>query len=428
MCLHTSRFKRFYNKLSALIRQTILFLFVAVLTGCMTSKNNPINAVGFISVSEGDLKEYGKKAFEQGGNAVDAMSSMLMNGSVVLPSRMGLGAGGVCQVLDPVKGQVKTLDFRALSISSDGKIGAPSLVRGVYTLQKKYGKERWLKILEEPIKNAEKGIRVSEKLALDILTSSALDVSWKNLKKGDLLKQENLAKTLKQVSSLGAGALYKDEMAEKIAAQDNKILLDDLKNFKVSFLDSIDVVSSFGKTFFPNPTILPSDGYMIWRNAQSNKEKRQKQAQEAILQMENSSIDKHIQGVSLIAADKSGLAVVCNVSMGNTFGTGRLTDLGFYLGEVIPYQDIPSSLVNVLVTNPDVTDVTTALASVGDYVLVDALNFLSVSNNQKELLELSDTENRLEKINSVVCDRGYPNHPQSCVKKKNFYFIYSKID
>ena len=167
---------------------------------------------------------------------------------------------------------------------------------------------------------------------------------------------------------------------------------------------------------------------MIWRNAQSNKEKRQKQAQEGIIQMENSSIDKHIQGVSLITADKSGLVVVCNVSMGNTFGNGQLTDLGFYLGEVVPYQDIPSSLVNVLVTNPDVTDVTTALASVGDYVLVDALNFLSVSNSQKELLELSDAENRLEKINSVVCDRGYPNHPQSCVEEKNFYFIYSKID
>ena len=53
-----------------------------------------------------------------------------------------------------------------------------------------------------------------------------MDSSWKSLKKGDVLKQPKLAKTLKILASSGAGALYKGEQAEAIVSQSEQIILE----------------------------------------------------------------------------------------------------------------------------------------------------------------------------------------------------------
>lgn len=428
MRLYTPSFSVFYHRVSSLLRQMILLFFIASILGCARQVNEPAKAVGFVSVSEDNIAKVGEKIFQNGGNAADAMSAMLMEGSVSLPSRMGLGAGGICQVLDPSSGHVKTLDFLSRPMSFDYQIGVPALVKGVYTLQNKYGRKPWAEILDNPIQKAQNGIKISETLAKDILTASGLDSSWKSLKKGDVLKQPKLAKTLKALASSGAGALYKGELAEAIVSQSEQIILENLKNFKVSFMDSIDVSDAVGKTYFPNPTILSSDGYMIWRNAQSIQGKRQEQAQKDMEKLENSFSDIHVQGVSLASADTSGLVITCNVSMGNVFGSSQLTEQGFYLGQTIKYQDMPAIFANILQTNPDITDMTKIILSVGNYALVDALNYFSLTVNEKFLLNLSDNEERMEKLNFISCEKGYPNHASSCLENENLHFIYPKID
>ena len=418
MRLYSPFFYGFYHRVSCLSRQMILLFFVLALSACAVQTRSPSQSLGFVVSSDEKIAKVGEEAFQNGGNAADAMSAMLMSGAVLQPSRMGLGAGGICQVLDPAQGNVKTLDFLSHPMSFDKKIGVPALVKGVYTLQNKYGLKPWGEVLQNPINLALNGVKVSETLAKDVLVAGGLDAQWKNLKKGDTLKQPKLAKTLKTLSTQGAGALYKGEIANSIVSQSTQIVLEDLKNFKVSFMDSIDVSSAFGKTYFPNPTILSSDGYMIWRNATSDKEQRKAQAKEEMVKLENATYSSQVQGTSLIAGDKNGLVIVCSVSMGSLFGSTQLTEQGFYLGQTIKHKDMPAVFANILQTNPDVTDVTNALCGVENYALLKALNELS---DKKD-----DTTQ--ENILSLSCEKGYPNHSSSCEKNENLHFVFSKID
>ena len=420
MCLHTPFFCSLYHKVSCLTRQMILFFFTLALIGCATEKKMPSNAQGFILSANQEITKAGENTFQNGGNAADAMSAMLMSGAVLLPSRMGLGAGGICQVLDPAEARVKTLDFLSRPMSFDKQIGIPALAKGVYTLQNKYGLKPWAEILQNPIQKAQNGVKVSDMLAKDILSTTGLDSSWKNLKKGDVLTQPKLAKTLKTLSSKGAGVLYKGKIADSIVSQSTQIISQDLKNFKVSFMDSIDVTTPFAKTYFPNPTILSSDGYMIWRNATSDKEARQQKAKEDMIVLQNRTFDNQTKGISLISADKNGLVIVCNVSMGSAFGSTQLTEEGFYLAQTIKHTDMPVVFANILQTNPDITDMTTAVAGVENYALLGALN---------ELSDKDDAENiSSDSLISMTCEKGYPNHASSCAENENLHFVFSKID
>ena len=420
---------RSYHKGSSKIRQMFLLSFVFLLVACTISSKDPKDALGVVVSSDKVIASVGQDVLMSGGNAADAMSAMLMSSSVVLPSRTGLGSGGICQVLDPVAGYVKTLDFLPKPISFDGKISVPALARGVYTLQNKYGQKPWADVLKPAISQAKKGIKVSDLLARDIVLTSGLDASWKNLKKGDNLIQTQLAKTLETLAVSGIGGIYKGDIAKSLESQNNQIMIEELKNFKVSFMDSIDVSTAFGKVFFPNPSVIPSDGYMVFRNLRANKNEKIERGKEALKTMNEVVLpmDEQVQGASLMTADKNGLVVVCNVSMGQPFGTTFLTKEGFYLGQAIKEENLNTTFANILQTNPDITDVVLAVFGVGSQVLVNAVEKANAFEDKDDLL-LQIPESQEDLIQSLFCEKGYPNHSNSCQKNENVYFTYTKND
>ena len=416
-----------------LFRQWVL-LFIAMMVVACSSQQlfTPQKVSGVVSVADPQIAESGVSMLENGGNAADAMSAMLMTGAVVLPSRMGLGAGGVCQILDPSEGRVKTLNFLPRPMSFDKKIATPSLARGVYTLQNKYGHRPWKDILSDAKLKAEKGIVVSDTLAKDILNSSKLNAGWKRRKKGDVLMQPELAKTLGVLKDSGAGVLYNGSLADSIVGQSDQIVREDLKSFKATFMDSIDVSESGRRTFFPNPTDLSSEAYMIWKNAQSDKSDRQQQAIESMKNLEKnmSTAEEQNRGIGLIAADKSGLIIVCSVSMGQPFGMGQLLKEGFFLAGSMRKRDTFPIYANFIETNPDITDVVAASVGVGNYALVDALNDWSYRLNKKRLLEDTTlSQDRLDDkafFASIECEKGYPNQVGTCKKNDGFYMVKEK--
>ena len=287
MRLYSPFFLKSNHKSFSFFRQWILLSVAVMVVACSNqSIFTPAKVAGVVSVPDSEIAQSGVQILEKGGNAADAMSAMLMTGAVVFPSRMGLGSGGVCQILDPLEGRVKTLNFLPRSMSFDKKIATPSLVRGVYALQNKYGHKPWREILDNAKLKAENGVVVSGSLAKDILNSSKLNATWKKRKKGDILKQPELARTLSTLSNSGAGVLYNGSIAESIVNQSDQIIQEDLKSFKATYMDSIDVSESGRRTFFPNPTDLSSEAYMIWKNAQSGKSERQQQAVESMKKLE----------------------------------------------------------------------------------------------------------------------------------------------
>ena len=433
MCLHSPFFFKPNHRPFYVFRQWVLLLLMAIIVACSNqSLFTPKKVSGIVSVSEPDIAKSGIKILENGGNAADAMSAMLMTGSVVLPSRMGLGSGGVCQILDPSEGRVKTLNFLPRPMSFDKKIATPGLARGVYTLQNKYGQKPWKDILNDAKLKAQEGVVVSDVLAKDILSSSKLNATWKKYKKGDTLKQPELAKTLDTLKNSGAGVLYNGALAESIVGQSDQIVREDLKSFKATFMDSIDVSKAGKRTFFPNPTDLSSEAYMIWKNAQSDKSDRQQQAVESMKNLEKSmaSAEEQNRGIGLIAADKSGLVVVCSVSMGQPFGIGQLLKEGFFLSGSMRKRDTFPIYANFVETNPDVTDVIASSVGVGNHALVDALNDWSYRLDKKQLLEgVELSQDRLNDkafFAQIECEKGYPNQVDTCKKHDGFYLVKEK--
>ena len=413
-----------YHKAQKKNRQSFLLFITLFVCACSVSESTPkaVSSPSFskadaIIIAQNDLTaDAGKKAFERGGNAADAMAAMLATGSVVLPSKMGIGAGGVCQILSPQTGHVETLGFLSEPMTFDKKIGTPSLPKGLFRLQNKYGIRPWKEVFTNAIYLAQNGISISDELAKDIINTQGLPQKWKQLKKGDLLKQEKLAETLSVLSDSAVDVLYKGKMAESIVSQSDQIIQEDLKSTKINIMDSIDASSNTGKTFFANPAILSSDGYMLWKNLQSKNPEKNSQALQEIKQIQNRNFQTQdsVQGVSFFSADKSGLVVACTVSLGSSFGSKQLTQEGFFLSSPIHPQDRGFVFFNALTTNPDITDVIYSLQAVGNNALAEGTSYMA--NKQ---LEVSSEQINTDSIFiELSCEKGFPNNATSCQENK----------
>jgi gamma-glutamyltranspeptidase/glutathione hydrolase len=141
-----------------------------------------------------------------------------------------------------------------MSLYSRAASGVPGSVDGMIKAHKKYGKLPFEKVIQPAIDLAEKGVELTEKEAdkLNIAKedfvrlNSPLPVFVKDSgewKKGDILVQKELAKTLRLIKEKGRDGFYKGEIAEKIVAEEKKgnglISLEDLENYHAVWRDPI---------------------------------------------------------------------------------------------------------------------------------------------------------------------------------------------
>lgn len=426
-----------YSKVQKKTRQ-LLLLSLTALSACSVSQpfTEP-DIQGVVGASDILVQKAGMDMLSQGGNAADAMAAMLFMGSVTLPSRMGLASGGVCQVLDPTIGRVRTLNFLSTPANEAQTLGVPAMPRGVFSLQNQYGVKRWSEVLSPAIAAAQNGITVSDVLAKDILSTQGLDSSWRSLKKSDRLVQRELAQTLKTISISGSGVLYNGVLSQKLISQHPSVSASTLKSYRATFMDSIDVSIPKGKTYFANPSVLSYEGYSTWKDLTNTTDfSKVRGARESIRAMEERANTKNMTGVGLLAADKSGLVVVCSVSMGRSFGAGLSVEGGYMLADAMSREQMGTVIANILHTNPDVTDAYYVSAGVGDYATVDGLSMMESTLIGSEDIALSlnaRRQNALEQgkddLNAFVlmkCERGYPNEVSTCVGSENIKTVHVK--
>ena len=382
---------------------------------CSSLTQRPADAL--VGASDPRVQDVGVGIFEKGGNAADAMVAMMMTSGVVTPSRSGLGGGGICQILDPNEGRVKTLNF--LYRRNNG-MGMPALAKGAFSLQK-YGKLRWQDTLDDSIRLAREDVVVSEQLAKDILNAKGLPLEWKKLKKGDKVSRKDLAATLLKISEKGSGVFYNGEVSEGLSKQG--FSAEDLKSYRATFMDSMDVSTAAGRAYFPNPSAISTLGYNLW-NALENPEKEQEALQTVLsLREKNIAMEEASYGESFFAADKDGLIVVCSVSNGGLFGNKKLMKEGFFAANPFSREKSETFFFNILQTNPDVTDAMAVVAGVGSHAWPDAL---SLMRNDESALEVSDQrKEELGNFISLKCAKGYPNQSMSCRENQNIVFVYT---
>lgn len=199
---------------------------------------------GMVAAGHPLAAEVGLRVLKAGGNAVDAAVAAWAIQGQVEPGMTGLGADMFALVYLAKTKEVKfingsgfapkaaTIDYYkshgGMPEDSGLAIAVPGAVGGVDLLLKKYGTKPMADVLAPAIEVAEQGYAISEGLARGL--EGAKDKLAKHpgskqiwfandrpLVMGDVIKNPDLAKTLRAIAAQGAEGYYKGPVAKAIA-------------------------------------------------------------------------------------------------------------------------------------------------------------------------------------------------------------------
>jgi len=177
----------------------------------------------------------GRDILSAGGSASDAATAMYMTLAVTLPSRAGLGGGGMCLVFDVTTGKTQALDFTApasgtAAYGADRPSAIPASPRGAFALHARLGRLPWAEVVAPAEKLARFGYTVSRAFGNDLTavgpalladngaramfgtTSGAL------AHEGEKVEALDLAATLGLIRARGVGPFYNGPYANNLVA------------------------------------------------------------------------------------------------------------------------------------------------------------------------------------------------------------------
>ncbi|MGJ8573080.1 MAG: gamma-glutamyltransferase [Hoeflea sp.] len=222
-----------------------------------------------VSVQEAVAAEVGLQVLKDGGNAVDAGVAVALALAVTLPRAGNLGGGGFMMVHDAKSGETKAIDYREMApasatrdmyLDADGNadsnlsrfhglaVGVPGTVAGMQLALETYGTMTLAEAAAPAIKLAEDGIVVTADLADSLKGLEKRLKTWPAsaaifykqddsfYEPGDVIRQPDLAATLKKIASEGPDGFYKGQVAEQIAASvqeaGGSMTVEDLAGYK----------------------------------------------------------------------------------------------------------------------------------------------------------------------------------------------------
>ena len=244
---------------------TILLLFYNCKTNSKKEKiTGLITEKAMVVSAREEASKIGADILKKGGNAYDAMVATQLALAVVYPVAGNIGGGGF-MVYRTNEGKTGALDFREkapLNASKDmyldtegnvipGKsrfgvhsVGVPGTIAGLFEVHHKFGGLPFKDLIQPSINMARSGFKVTSKQAKALNRTRKLfekannykilfDKEWK---KGDLLKQEELAQTLERIRDNGQDGFYKGKTAQLFVDYVKElggiISLEDLEKYK----------------------------------------------------------------------------------------------------------------------------------------------------------------------------------------------------
>jgi len=215
---------------------------------------DPVCAKNGMVVSSSKISSLvGSDILKKGGNAVDAAVAVGFALTVTYHSAGNIGGGGF-MVIHLKEGKSTTIDFRetaplkafrdmyldmngnydsSLSSESATSTGVPGSVAGLLYVLEKYGTMSLKDVIQPAIDLAENGFILEPKVAESFAAEkknfykypSSRKIFFKNdnelYGEGDLMKQPDLAKTLRLIRDNGKDGFYKGETAELLIKQIN---------------------------------------------------------------------------------------------------------------------------------------------------------------------------------------------------------------
>jgi gamma-glutamyltranspeptidase/glutathione hydrolase len=193
----------------------------------------------------------GLEILRAGGNAADAAIAAQLVLNVVEPQSSGIGGGAFLLDYDKRTGALAVFDGRETApamasperfLDAEGRplgylqavgsglsVGTPGLVRLLELVHQRRGRLEWSRLFEPAIRIAEQGFAISPRLARLIARDPLLrqDEAARRYffhadgtpkAAGEMLRNPELAATLRQISTQGASAFYKGDIARDIVA------------------------------------------------------------------------------------------------------------------------------------------------------------------------------------------------------------------
>jgi len=249
-----------------MIRQTSALVLLLLAASSTLAANAPIRAGQAMVVSQNKIaSEVGAQVMRDGGTAMDAAVATAFALAVIHPSAGNIGGGGFL-VYRPASGEPVAYDFREVAPAashpemwlqageysfrkhhmSHAAVGVPGTVAGLHLAWKEHGELPWKRLLNPAIALARNGFSVSHGLAASLQRAmprmqkypASLEQYSKHgtpYQAGDILRQRDLARTLKRIAVKGPDGFYRGRTAELIVsemeANGGLITLTDLANY-----------------------------------------------------------------------------------------------------------------------------------------------------------------------------------------------------
>jgi gamma-glutamyltranspeptidase/glutathione hydrolase len=259
-----------------LICRCSVFVFFIVFTLFQADAHGrTLQASAGLVVADSELaSDAGMAILKQGGNAVDAAIATALALSVVDQASSGLGGGGFMVIYRAKDRKSFALDFRetapslasreqytrdgrpvaSLSLTGALAVGVPGEVAGLIEARKRFGTLSFATLAAPAIKLASDGFRLDATLRIAIERQQANMKRFTDLgriftprgevpKEGDIIRQAELAETLKAIAQQGSEIFYQGRIAEAIVEtiknNGGMMTLDDLKNYQATWREPL---------------------------------------------------------------------------------------------------------------------------------------------------------------------------------------------
>lgn len=415
--------------------------------------------LGAVVADEPRAAVVAREVLSSGGSAGDAAVALGFALSVTLPSRAGLGGGGACLAYAPGRnaingGAAEAFLFTSIPTSpgvgrTDRPAALPMLARGLFAVHSRYGKRPFETTIAPAEQLARFGVQASRSLVRDLSVVGGALLADPNaravfapngrpLEEGTNLLQPDLGATLAQIRSAGVGDMHQGTLARR---------LEEVSVLAGSPMTLADLRTALPRTTMPiilrqgndNVAFLPppADGGLaaaaafaaLQANA-SDVAGADARAQGVAAAWRASGgggdpmamLSAPVSGAGLGALpasttfatlDKDGNAVVCALSMGNLFGTGRMAPtLGFLLA-ASPTAIAPPLLSAALAWNQNVHGFRAAVGGSGQSAapLATAVAMMNTLRSQQPMSAAVPEPGR---ANVIACGRYLPGTERTC--------------
>ena len=260
----------------------LIFILTAILISTMvsfaTDRHTPQDVIasnGMVAAAHPLAAQTGAEILQKGGNAIDAAVATAFALNAVEPNASGIGGGGFMLIRFAETGEIIVLDYREVapgtatkdmfasdqasaerwSVEGGKAVAVPGTLMGLKMALDEYGTMTLEEVMSPAIAYMENGFEITQTFSDMIKSNYDKLINWNDpfeiaylkdglaLETGEMLVQEDLANTYREILDKGIEHFYGGELGQKIVdsvqAQGGILELQDLKEYQPRLLEPI---------------------------------------------------------------------------------------------------------------------------------------------------------------------------------------------